>query len=148
MTGELPPALAAIRDDFHALPESERGQFLLELGESLPPLPPDLADHPELGEPVPECQSPIAFFITLTDHDGAARVAFHASVPASAPTTRGFAGILAEGLSGLTPQQVAAIPADYPMTLGLERVISPLRVRGMTALLARAKRRVEQVAGS
>lgn len=140
----VPAALAAIREDFLALSEPDRAQLLLELGASLPQVPAELADRPELGEPVPECQSPITFFVTVTDHDGAARVAFYAQVPLSAPTTRGFAGILAEGMAGLSPDEVAAIPSDYPLTLGLERVISPLRLRGMTALLARAKRRVEQ----
>lgn len=137
----LPTSLAAIREEFLALTVPDRLQLLLEFSENLPPLPARYAEHPELGEPVPECQSPIAFFTEVAD-DGEGRVAFFASAPPGAPTSRGFAGILAEGLTGLTATQVAAIPADYPLTLGLAEAVSPLRLRGMTALLTRAQRRI------
>jgi len=36
------------------------------------------------------------------------------------------------------------VPDDYPQTIGLGVAVSPLRVRGMTALLARAKRQVRE----
>ncbi len=159
-TTGLPAPLAEVVTDFHEVPESDRLTLLLEFSTELAPLPPEYADHPELLEPVPECQSPIAFVTeivraredgTAPDDDAdepAARVHFYASAPAGAPTSRGFAGILAEGLDGLTPQEVIAVPGDYPLTLGLAEAVSPLRLRGMTALLARAKRQVsERMAG-
>ncbi len=34
------------------------------------------------------------------------------------------------------------IPDDFPNTLGLTEAVSPLRIRGMTGMLARAKRQV------
>jgi cysteine desulfuration protein SufE len=74
-------------------------------------------------------------------------VHMHATAPAEAPTTRGFASILAQGLDGLTPEQVLAIPADYPQTLGLGEAVSPLRVRGMSGMLARAKRQLRERLG-
>lgn len=150
MTDDLPAALASIREDFLALSVADRLQLLLEFSHGLPDLPPEYASRPELLEPVPECQSPIAFFTAIeTGDDGVDRVRFFASAPPGAPTSRGFAGILAEGIDGLTPQQVAEIPSDYPLTLGLAEAVSPLRVRGMTALLTRTKRQVaERVAGA
>jgi cysteine desulfuration protein SufE len=36
------------------------------------------------------------------------------------------------------------VPDDFPQMLGLAQAISPLRLRGMTALLGRAKRQVRQ----
>mgnify|MGYP003461074517 FL=1 len=146
---ELPEALVAIREDFLALTVPDRLQLLLEFANGLPDLPERYADHPELLEPVPECQSPIAFFVEIEKApDGEDHVHFFASAPPGAPTSRGFAGILGEGLAGLTTTQVLAIPADYPLTLGLAEAVSPLRLRGMTALLTRAKRQVAERTGT
>jgi cysteine desulfuration protein SufE len=69
--------------------------------------------------------------------------------PAEAPTTRGYAGILAEGLAGSTAQEILAMPSDFYVGLGLADVITPLRLRGMGAIVARLQRQVrEQVTGS
>jgi len=62
--------------------------------------------------------------------------------PAEAPTTRGFAGILREGLDGLTAAEVLAVPDDAPYRFGLGEAVSPLRLRGMVAMLSRIKRQV------
>jgi cysteine desulfuration protein SufE len=69
-------------------------------------------------------------------------VHLHATAPKEAPTTRGFASILVQGLAGLTSAQVLAVPDDYPQSLGLTQAVSPLRIRGMSALLGRTKRQV------
>ena len=66
----------------------------------------------------------------------------HATAPPEAPTTRGFASILAQGLTGLSAAEVLAVPGDFPQTLGLTRVVSPLRISGMTGMLLRAQRQV------
>ena len=68
------------------------------------------------------------------------------SAPAEAPTTRGFASILHAGLDGLTPEQVLAVPDDVPNRLGLTAAVSPLRLRGMSGMLGRIKRRVRDAA--
>jgi cysteine desulfuration protein SufE len=67
-----------------------------------------------------------------------------ATAPKEAPTTRGFASILAQGLAGLTVEEVLDVPDDYPSDLGLTEAVSPLRIRGMTALLGRAKRQIRE----
>ena len=71
-------------------------------------------------------------------------VHLNATAPKEAPTTRGFASILVQGLAGLTADEVLAVPDDFPQTLGLTQAVSPLRMRGMSALLGRAKRQVRQ----
>ena len=53
------------------------------------------------------------------------------SAPPEAPTTRGFAGILHEGLDGLTVAEVLAVPEDAPYRFSLGEAVSPLRLRGM-----------------
>ena len=44
--------------------------------------------------------------------------------------------------TGLSADEVLAIPADFPQSIGLTRVVSPLRISGMTGMLMRAKRQV------
>jgi len=61
---------------------------------------------------------------------------------AEAPTARGFAGILREGLDGLTAAEVLAVPDDASYRFGLGEAVSPLRLRGMVAMLSRIKRQV------
>lgn len=144
--GQVPAALAEIADDFQALPARERLQLLLEFSDGLPDLPARYADHPELLEGVPECQSPI-FLITEVDGTGPdAPVHLFFSAPPEAPTTRGFAGILAEGLDGLTAAEIHAVPGDVTGTMGLAEVVSPLRLRGMAGMLGRIKRQVREKA--
>ena len=76
--------------------------------------------------------------------DGA--VAVHATAPAEAPTTRGFASVLAQGLTGLSREAALAVPDDFPDTLGLAGSVSLLRLRGMSGLLQRIKRQLRAAA--
>lgn len=138
----LPAALAEIRDEFLELGESDRLELLLEFSNELPELPERYRDHPELLERVEECQSPV--FIVVEVESGVVRV--HATAPPEAPTTRGFASILAQGLSGLGVDEVLATPGDVAFELGLTRVVSPLRLSGMTGMLGRIKRQVREAA--
>ncbi|MEO5920734.1 MAG: SufE family protein [Pseudolysinimonas sp.] len=137
----LPEELAGIREDFLALEQRERLQLLLEFSNSLPDLPERYIDHPDLLERVEECQSPVFIFVEV---DEASIVHVFVTAPREAPTTRGFASILAAGLKDLTVDEVLAVPADYPLTIGLTEAVSPLRIRGMMALLGRIQRQVRE----
>jgi cysteine desulfuration protein SufE len=137
----LHPRLREIADDFTALPGTERLQLLLEFSEELPSLPPRYAAHPDLLEPVPECQSPL-FLAVDVEPDATVHLYFDA--PREAPTTRGFAGILHTGLDGLSADQVLATPAEFTSQLGLQDLVSPLRLRGMAAMLGRIKRQIHE----
>nr|WP_217271032.1 SufE family protein [Frigoribacterium sp. VKM Ac-2836] len=137
----MPSALVEIREEFLALDVRDRLQLLLEFSNELPELPTRYADHPDLLERVVECQSPVFLFVEVVE----GRVHLHATAPREAPTTRGFASILAQGLDGLTVAEVLDdVPDDYPQTIGLAEAVSPLRIRGMTALLGRAKRQIRE----
>lgn len=138
----LPDALAETRDDFLSLGNNDKLQLLIEFSEELPALPERYADHPELFEKVEECQSPVYIFCEVND----GTVAVFATAPEQAPTTRGFASILVQGLTGLSVAEALAIPDDFPSTLGLNQLISPLRVRGMTGMLWRMKRQISEKA--
>ena len=141
MTYQLPEALEQIRSDFLELGLKDRLQLLLEFSNELPELPAHYADHPDLFERVEECQSPVFIFVDLDD---ANVVHLYAMAPKEAPTTRGFASILVQGLAGLTVDEVLAVPDDFPNTIGLTEAVSPLRIRGMTALLGRTKRQIRE----
>ncbi|MBC7590285.1 MAG: SufE family protein [Salinibacterium sp.] len=140
MTDEsLPEQLAEIKDDFLGLEIKTRLQLLLEFSNELPELPARYADHPDLLERVEECQSPVFIFVEVDDDQV---VHMFATAPAESPTTRGFASILVQGLSGLSVVEVLAVPDDYPNSIGLTAAVSPLRIRGMTGMFARVKRQI------
>ncbi len=138
---ELPAQLVEIREDFLALEQRDRLQLLLEFSNELPELPERFRDHPDLFERVVECQAPVFIFVEVDENNA---VHLHATAPRESPTTRGFASILAHGLDGLTVEQVLAVPDDYPQSIGLTKAVSPLRMRGMTALLGRTKRQLRE----
>jgi cysteine desulfuration protein SufE len=138
---QLPSALADLVDDFAAVGPKDRLQLLLDLSRDLPELPEPYATERDRMEPVPECQSPV-FLAVEVNADRHVRLFFDA--PMEAPTTRGFAGILHEGLDGAAVDQVLAVPDDFYVSLGLAEAVSVLRLRGMAAMLARIKRQVRE----
>lgn len=142
-TTALPAQLAEIVDDFQSMEEPDRLQLLLEFSRSLPDLPERYTDHPELLEQVVECQTPLFLTVELGNDDDQP-VQLYFSAPAEAPTTRGFASLLHEGLNGLPAAEILAVPDDVPDRLGLTRAITPLRMRGMAAMLGRIKRKVAE----
>ena len=138
-TDTLNPRLAEIVEDFNALPGQQRLQLLLEFSDDLPPLPERYANHRDLLEQVPECQSPLFLAVEVAPDD---TVHLFFDAPPQAPTTRGFAGILQTGLDGLNADEVLATPSEFTSQLGLTDLVSPLRLRGMAAMLARIKRQI------
>jgi cysteine desulfuration protein SufE len=143
-TTVLHPRLQEIADEFGDVPESERLQLLLEFGQELPPLPARYATQRELLEPVPECQTPVFLAVEISPNE---TVHLFFDAPPEAPTTRGFAAILHAGLDGLTADEVLATPGEFSSQLGLQDLVSPLRLRGMAAMLARIKRQIRERRG-
>ena len=138
MSQPLNDAAAELSRDFSDASVRERLEFLLEFSDNLPSLPNRYIEHPDLLERVEECQSPVYLFVEL---DGQIVRTFF-SAPEEAPTTRGFAGILSSLLDGRSVEEVLTFSDDYPDTLGLAEAVSPLRLRGMRAMLFRLKRQV------
>ncbi|MEY4390567.1 MAG: hypothetical protein RLZZ400_310 [Actinomycetota bacterium] len=134
------PTPDEVSKEFTSLSVKDRLQLLLEYSDNLPDLPSRYADSPELLEKVEECQSPVYLFVEVQDE----KVSVFITAPEEAPTTRGFAGILHELLNGQTTQSVLNLSDDFPNTLGLAEAISPLRMRGMRAMLYRIKRQVTE----
>ena len=131
----IPAPLAEVVSDFTEVEGQDKLALLLEFAGELPPLPAELEES--AMEPVPECQSPLFLHVDASDPR---RVRLYFSAPAEAPTTRGFAAILATGLDGQSAADILAVPDDFYAELGLAKLISPLRLRGMSAMLTRIKR--------
>jgi cysteine desulfuration protein SufE len=138
---DLPPQLAELVEDFSEVGPKDRLQLLLELSQELPGLPDRYADAAGSMEQVPECQTPL-FLAVEVEPDGERLVHLFFSAPPEAPTTRGFASIMHTGLDGEPAADVLAVPDDFYTALGLAQAVSPLRLRGMAAMLARIKNQV------
>jgi cysteine desulfuration protein SufE len=137
----LPPRLAELVEDFSDVSVKERLQLLLELSEELPALPERYSGHRDQMEQVHECQTPLFLAVEVAaDPDHTVHLFFDA--PPEAPTTRGFASIMQTGLDGEPAAEVLAVPNDFYLALGLGEAVSPLRLRGMAAMLARIKNQV------
>lgn len=135
----LPEKLQTIVSMFKSAPKALRLQALLEYSKKLPALPEKFVEHPEFLQPVPECTSP---FFLLTERDDQGGVQLYFKVPEEAPTVRGYAGILHEALNGESPETIQSVPESFYMDMGLTELITPMRLRGMGAILMRLKRDV------
>ncbi|MBV9312572.1 MAG: SufE family protein [Pseudonocardia sp.] len=142
-TTAMPPKLAELVEEFASVGAKDRLQLLLELSEELPALPARYLGHREDMEQVHECQTPLFLAVEV---DSGQRVHLFFDAPAEAPTTRGFASIMHTGLDGEPARAVLAVPNDFYTALGLAEAVSPLRLRGMVAMLSRIKNRVRAVA--
>lgn len=140
----VPESLQRVIDEFTRAPSALRLQLLLEYANKLPDLPDALRDDGDRFEKVDECQTPL--FLASAVDDGRVQIWFDA--PPEAPTTRGFASILAHGLDGRTVDEVMAVPGDISRDLGLSELISPLRLRGMEGMLRRLKRQVQEASAA
>jgi cysteine desulfuration protein SufE len=138
---QVESAAAELIEDFGALPERNRLDFLLELADALPPLPDRYANHPDLLEKVEECQSPVYLFVEVTPER---KAKIFLTAPAEAPTTRGFASILHRILDGKGVDEVLSLSEDFVTRLGLTDLVSLLRLRGMQGMLRRIKRQVAE----
>lgn len=135
----LPPKLSQLVQLMASSPKDIKVEAMLDYSRRIPPLP----DHIEREslEQVHECQTPF-FLATEIDADG--RVHMYFEAPPETPTVRGFAGILLDGLEGESAEAILEVPDDFFYAMGLEEVVTPQRLNGMRAILARIKRQVSE----
>ena len=132
---DLPPRLAEIVEDFGYCEGQEKLEYLLEFSEKLPPLPNWLEGKQADMDQVHECMSPV--FIYPEKEDG--RVTYHFDIPPEAPTVRGYASILKEGLDGCTVEEITAVPDTFYTQMGIQHVITGQRLNGLMAMLSHMK---------
>jgi cysteine desulfuration protein SufE len=131
-----------VAEEFTSLSDSDRLQLLLEYADDLPEPPARFGENPELMERVEECQAPV--FIAVEGDTERVQIFF--SAPREAPTTRGFASVLNTVCNLRSAQEILDLTDDFPSMLGLDKLISPLRVRGMRGMLFRIKRKTRELA--
>lgn len=141
---QLTPRLQEIIEDFSYCEGTEKLEYLLEFSEQLRPLPDHLQGKQDEMEAVHECITPI--FVDADVHDN--KMTFHFHAPPEAPTARGYASLLQQGLEGATPEQVLAIPNEFYLDMGIQHVLTGQRLNGVTAILNYMKRLATQSLGA
>lgn len=134
-SSNIPPRLQEIIDEFNWLEGAEKLQLLLEYSEKMPPLP-DWLNKESNMEQVHECMTPV--FVHAEKKNGG--MVYYFDIPAEAPTVRGYASLISEGVRGETPETIINLPDDFYQEMGLHTVITHQRLRGISAILARLKR--------
>lgn len=134
-TGPIPTRLQEIVAEFGEAEGQDKLELLLEYSEKMPPLP-DWLDKDTNMEQVHECMTPV--FVHAERENGG--MVYYFDVPPESPTVRGYAAILGEGLYGATPEQIVNLPGDFFQDMGLHKVLSHQRLRGISAILAYLKR--------
>ncbi len=134
---QVPPKLQSALKMLSTAPKNIKIELLLDFAKRMPVLPEGMKAQ---LEQVHECTTP--FFVHAELEDQQVHLWFDA--PAEAPTVRAFAGLLSDGLEGESKAAVLGVPEDF-YTLGkLEEIITPLRLRGLQAVLRRIKRQVSE----
>ena len=141
---DLPARLQQLVDLFASSPKQIKIEALVDYANRLPD-PPDHLRNAEAMERVHECQTPFYVASEVGD-DKAVTLAF--DVPRESPTMRGYAGLLADGLAGSTVDEILNVPDTFYLAMGIEEVVSQLRLRGMGAILAQIKRQVREAAAA
>ncbi len=137
----IPQRLQRLIDLFASSPKQIKIEAMVDYSNRLPELPERLR-QPGAMERVHECQTP--FFVASEVDPDSSVVTLYFEVPRESPTMRGYAGILADGLTGATVDEILELPETFYLAMGIEEVVTPLRLRGMGAILARIKEQVRQ----
>jgi len=132
----LPEKLQEIVEDFSWASRQEKVEMLVQYAQSLPPLPEWLQKKRDEMESVPECMTPVFLFGEKDENGG---IQFYFDIPPQSPTVQGLAAILANGLNGVKPEEILAVPGDFYTEMGLQDAISYQRLNGFQGVLAHMK---------
>lgn len=130
----LPPRLAAIVELFAMAEGHDKLQLLADFANELPPMPERLRGG--AWEAVEECMTPVR---VLAEREGEG-IVYHFEIPPESPTVRGFASLLARGLSGEAPPVILQVPDTFYENLGLTGLLTHRRMEGISAILRKMKR--------
>jgi len=128
-------AAASVIDDFEMLEEwTDRYQYIISLGEKLPPMPPELKTE---GNRVHGCQSTVHLFARKHPGSGDA-IDFIAD--SDADIVRGLIGILEKVLAGQSAREILAFDVEgFFKRLGLDQNLSMGRRNGLASMIQRVR---------
>ena len=135
---KYPQRLQEIIEEFQEVDRQDRMEYLIDYAMDLPDLPARFQEQRDQMEQVHECQSPV--FLVTEVNEG--KVEFFFDIPMEAPTVRGYAAILVEGMAGLTPDEVLSTPENAYQPLRLREIVSPQRLNGLHFLMRYMKKQV------
>ena len=141
----IPPKLQEIVDDFASMSREEKLETLIAYAESFPSSPDWLKEKRDSMEAVPECMTPVFLFGEKQPDGG---VHFYLDIPPQSPTVRGLASILANGLSGCTPEEILTVPGDFYLPMNLQEAVSQQRLNGFSGVLAHMKHEAVRLLGN
>jgi len=132
----MPPSVEKILQRFRRLSDpKQRYEQLILYGQKLPPFPE--ADKIPANK-VPGCVSQV-YVTARLDEQG--KVIFAGD--ADALISKGFVGLLVTALNGLSPAEVAQVPADFIQETGLVASLTPSRANGFMNVLKTMKYKAE-----
>lgn len=123
-------------DDYSIIEDpAERFQAIVDRGRRAAPLPEEARDDDHL---VPGCTSRVWLAGWLDEETGTCQY----RAEADAPSIHGLATMLCALYSGAAPAEVVAVEPDCLAELGIDRQLSPTRLRG----LGQIRRRIRELA--
>jgi cysteine desulfuration protein SufE len=135
--------LEEIIAEFADLEPRERLELLLDFANNLPPLPQRYQAERDAGmHRIAECQTPTFIWVEIVE----GRTQIYADCDPSAPTVKGFVGILVDAFIGLTPEEVLATPENLLNRLGLLETLGMVRMRGLAAIQHYIRQQVRKAA--
>jgi cysteine desulfuration protein SufE len=118
----LPPALTKIVQRFQQSSDDRRRyEYLLWFAKRLQPFP---ESEKIANNKVPGCASQV--YVIASSQDG--KVWFQGD--SDSQITKGLVGVLVEGLSGLTPEEILQLTPDFIQDTGLHISLTPSRSNG------------------
>lgn len=134
--------IEAIIENFDLLGDwDERYQYLVDIGERMPPMDP--SDKTEANRVI-ECMS-LVHIVARPDPDDPRRLVF--SGDCDTAIIKGVVALLVQISSGKTPEEVESLDVDELFEgLHLEEHLSPNRHVGVYAIVGKMKRQAQAVA--
>jgi cysteine desulfuration protein SufE len=129
-------------DLFGSVDPEMRLELLLDYANKLPPLPEEHHAARDAGlNKVPECVTPVYMFAAMEQGpDGTPRLRLHVDVAEEAPTVRGLMSIIVSLCDEASPADVAELPRDLLVRLGLHTAIGPQRQMGLSGIINRVRK--------
>lgn len=118
---------------------TERFSAIVDLGRKSPPYPEQERTEAHL---VPGCTSRV--WLTGWLEEGTAENVCQFRVDSETPSVHGVATMLCTLYSGASPAAVATVEPDFLTALGIDRHLTPTRLRG----LGNVRRRIREIAES
>lgn len=130
------PELEDIVESFTDLEASERLEWLIDFGTSLPALPESCEVERDAGQYIVfECQAPVFFKVV----NEAGVLSLFGDVPREAPVARGFVSLLIAAFDGAPAEILRSVPEDLLETLQIRSLLGMQRQRGLGAIYRRLK---------